>query len=81
MKKNRDNVDRLYVSGKEGEMGHASIEDNVDSLIRRLEDFIKKHGGLITAIRNDSDNIMANRMTITRKQKWEEKQFYGRFSD
>ena len=29
--------------------------------------------------RNDSDNTMENRMTLTRKQKWEGKQFYGRF--
>ena len=29
---------------------------------------------MITATRNDTDNVMANRMTITRKQKWEEKQ-------
>ena len=49
-------------------------------MIQRLEDYIEKHeGGLITAIRNDTDNMMDNRMTITRKQKWEEKQLYGRF--
>ena len=36
-------------------------------------------GGLIIAIRNDTDNTMDNRMTITRKQKWEGKQLYGRF--
>ena len=35
-------------------------------------------GGLITTIRNDTDNMMDNRMT-TRKQKWEEKQLYGCF--
>ena len=29
----------------------------------------KLEGGLITAIRNDTDNTMNNRMTITRKQK------------
>ena len=36
-------------------------------------------GGFITAIRNDTDNTMDNRMTIHMKQKWEEKQLYGRF--
>ena len=36
-------------------------------------------GGLITAIGNNTDNTMDNRMTITRKQKWEEKQLYGHF--
>ena len=33
----------------------------------------------MTTIRNDTDNTMNNRMTITRKQKWEGKQLYGRF--
>ena len=76
----RDEVDRRYVSRKEGGRGLASIEDNVDASIRRLEDYMEKYdGGLITAIRNDTDNTMDKRMTITTKQKWEEKQFYGRF--
>ena len=76
----RDDVDRLYVSRKEGGRGLASIEDSVDASIQRPEDYIPKHnGGLITAIRDDTDNVMDNRMTITRKQKWEGKQFYERF--
>ena len=76
----RDDVDRLYVSRKEGGRGFASIEDSVDASIQRLEDYIQKHnGGLITAIRKDTENTMDNRMTITRKQKWEGKQLYGRF--
>ena len=66
----RDDVDRLHVSRKEGERGLACIENSVDALIQRLKDYIEKHeGGLITAIRNDTDNTMANRMTITMKQK------------
>ena len=76
----RDNVDRLYVSRKEGGRGLASIEDSVDASIKRLEDYIEKHErGLITAIRNDTNNTIDNRMTIAWKQKWEEKQLYGRF--
>ena len=76
----RDNVDRLYISRKEGGIEFTSIEDSVDAFIQRLEDYIEKHkGGLITTTRNDTDNTMANRKTITRKQKWEEKQLYGRF--
>ena len=76
----RDDVDILYVSRKEGGRGLASIEDSVDTSIQRLEDYIEKHeGGLITPIRNNTDNTMDNRMTITRKQKWKEKQFYVRF--
>ena len=76
----REDVDRLYVSRKEGRRGIANIEDSVGASIQRLEDYIQKHdGGLITAIRNDTDNTMDNRMAITRKQKWEGKQLYGRF--
>ena len=71
----RDDVDRLYVSRKEGGRWLASTEDNVDASIRRLKDYIEKHEGwLITAIRNDTDNMMDNRMIITRKQTWEGKQ-------
>ena len=76
----RNDVDRLYVSRKEGRRGLAMIEDSVDVSIQRLEDYIEKHeGGLITAIRNETDNTMDNRMTINRRQKWEEKQRYGYF--
>ena len=76
----KDDVDRLYVSRKKGGRGLASNEDSFDALIQRLEDYIQKHdGGLITAIRINTDNTMENRMTITKKQKWEGKQLYGRF--
>ena len=75
----RDDVDRLYVSRKKGGRGLASIEDNVDASIQRLEDYTEKHErGLITTIRNDTDNPIDERTTST-KQKWEEKQLYGRF--
>ena len=48
--------------------------------IQQREDYVEMHeGGLITAIRNDTDNTKINRMTITRKQKCEEKQHYRRF--
>ena len=76
----RDKVDRLYVSRKDGGRGLTSIEDSVDASIQRLKDYIQKHdGGLITATRNETKNTMNNRMTITRKQKWEGKQLYGQF--
>ena len=66
----RADINRLYVSRKEGRRGLASTEDTVDVSIQRLEDYIQKHdGGLIKAIRNDTNNTMDNRMTITRKQK------------
>ena len=76
----REDVDRLYISRKEGGRVLVNIEDSVNASIQPLENYIEKHeGGLITAIRNDTDNTMDNTMTITRKQKWEEKQLYGRF--
>ena len=68
----RDDVDRLYVPRKEGGRELASIEDSVDASIQRFDDYIGKHErGLLTVIGNDTDNTMDNKMTITRKQKWE----------
>ena len=76
----RDDIDRLYVSGKEGGRGLTSIENSTDTSIRRLEDYIEKQGErLITATRNNTDNMRINRMTITRKQKLEEQQLYEHF--
>ena len=37
----RDDIDRLYVS-KKGGRGLTSIPNRVDTLIQRLEDYIKK---------------------------------------
>ena len=37
----KDDVDRLYVSRKQGGRGLASIEDTVDASIHRLEDYIE----------------------------------------
>ena len=76
----RDDVGTLYVSRKERGRGLARIDDSVEESIQQLENYIQKHdGGLIMAIRKDTDNTMDNRMTITKKQKWEGKQLYGRF--
>ena len=76
----RDYVDRLYVSRKEGGRGLTSNEDSVDVSIQWLDDYIqKRRGRLITATRNNTDNMRINRTTINRKQKWEENQLYGRF--
>ena len=63
----RDDVAKLYVSRKEGGRGLDSIEDTVDASIQRLEDYIEKHErGSITAIRNDTDNTIDDRMTTNR---------------
>ena len=57
----RDNVDRLYVSRKGGRRGLASIEESIDTSIKRLKDYIEKHErGRITVIRNDTDNTIMN---------------------
>ena len=62
----RNDVDRQYVSRKEGRR-FASIQDNVDTSMQRLEDYIKKHRGrLITATRNNTTNTSINRTKITR---------------
>ena len=66
----RDDVDRLYVSRKEGGSGLARSEDNVDASIR-LEGYIEKHDG-----GQPSETILITRWTIEwnpRKQKWERK--------
>ena len=73
----RDDVDTLYVSRKGGKE-LASIADSIDASIRRLEARRKRGERLITATKNDTDNT---RTVIIRKQKWEEKQLYGRLSD
>ena len=68
----RDDVVRLYVPRKEGRKGLASIEESIDISIQRLEDYIEKHErGLVTAIRNNTDNMIDNRMTkMGRKTTW-----------
>ena len=35
----RDDIDRLYVSRKEGRRGLTNIEDSVDVLVQQLEDY------------------------------------------
>ena len=65
-----DDVERLYISRKEGGRRFASIDYSVAASIQRLENYLEKHvGGLTTTTRNDIDNMKTNRITITRKQK------------
>ena len=76
----RDDVDRIYVSRKEGGRGLDSIEDSVDASIQRPGDYIQKHRErLIKATRNNTENMKTNRTTITRKKKLEEKPLYRHF--
>ena len=70
----RDDVDTPNVSRKEGGRRLTRIKDSVDASIQQLEDYIEKHErGLITAIRKDTENMIDDRMTATRKQKWKKK--------
>ena len=63
----RGDIDWLYVSREEGGRVLACIENSIDVLIQRLEEYLEKYeGGMITDARNDTENTMANRMTITR---------------
>ena len=65
----RDDIDRLYVSRKEGGRGLASIQDSTDTSIQRIEDYIHKRGGrLITAIRNNTDNAIINNRNNQKKK-------------
>ena len=75
-----DDVDRLYVSWREGGRWLASIEDSVDTSIQRLKDYIeKRRERLISGTRNNTNDTRTSATTITRKQKWAEKQLYRRF--
>ena len=52
-----DDIDRLYVSRKEGGRRLTSTEDSVDASIRELEGCIKKSKErLITGTSNSTDN-------------------------
>ena len=64
----RDDIDRLYVSRREGGRGLASIEDSVDASIQRLEDHKQKRGGrLISATKSNTNDTRSSGTTITRK--------------
>ena len=53
---------------------------SVNVSIQSLEKYIERHRGrLITATKNNTGNTSINKAKITRKQKREEKQRYGRF--
>ena len=76
----RDDVDRLFMSGKEGRRELARIEDSVDASIQQLQDCIQKRvGRVIAATRSNTNDTRTSGTTITRKQKWELEQLYGRF--
>ena len=64
----RDDVDRLYVSRKEGRRGLTGIEDSIDTSMQRLEDYKEKRiERLITATRNKTGDMRISRPKITRK--------------
>ena len=67
----KDDVDRLYVSRKEGGRGLTGIEDSVNASRQGLEDYKEKREGKpITATRNNTDNTWTNRTEITENRNW-----------
>ena len=72
-------TDYMYQE-KRGEEDLPALKTALTDWYKNSKTIYKKHdGGLITAIRNDTDNTMDNRMIITKKQKWEGKQLHGCF--
>ena len=65
----RDDVDRLYMSRKEGGRGLVSIEDSIDTIDTMTRRQHKKAQRQITVIRNNANNTRIKRITMTRKQK------------
>ena len=73
-------IDYMYQERREEE-DFLSLKTALTHQYNGLKTTHKKHeGGLITSIRNNTDNTIDNKMRITRKQKWEEKLFYERFN-
>ena len=67
-------IEKMYLENRED----GDLPASKTALMHR--DNIEKHERrLITAIRNNTDNTIDDRMTTIRKQTWEEKQPYGRF--
>ena len=75
----KEDVDGLNVSRKEGGIELMCIKVCVDTSIQQLDDYIEKHGGLITVVRNETDNTMDIIRKTNRKEKWEDEQLDGRF--
>ena len=45
-----DDIDRQYVSRKEGGRGLSSIQDSINASIQQFKDNIKKHKGRLIAV-------------------------------
>ena len=61
-------VDRLYMSKREGRRGFTNIQDNVNALVQRLEDYIKSAEKDWSGRPETIDNTSINRIKITRKK-------------
>ena len=67
-------VDRPYVSRKEGRKELTRIKDSVNTSMQQAEDSIKKKGvKVIKTTRNNTESIRIKITKITRKQKGKEK--------
>ena len=66
----RDDVDRLYMSRSEGRRWLASIENNVDTSIQRLENYIeKRRGRLIAATRYKTKDTVERQSPENKNEK------------
>ena len=78
----RNDIERLYVSRKEGGRGLVIIEDCVNASIQRLEDYIKKsQERLSTAASNSTDNKKTNNMIKNQEIEMEKNKFMDILSD
>ena len=61
----RDDVDRQYVSRKEGGRGLANIENSVDASIQRLEEYIENN----QKIKNRKKNVLSDLQATSHTRK------------
>ena len=62
----RDSIDRLYVIRKDGERGLERLEDCVDALTQRLEDYVKTsiHYRDIDIGKNNKETELGRKTTL-----------------
>ena len=76
----KDDFDRQYWSRREGRRWFSSIGNSLDTSIQLLKGYLEKRGGRqVTATTNNTNDTRTSGTTITRNEKWEEKQLYAPF--
>ena len=68
----KDNLETCNKENNNNNNVNNNNDNNNNNNNNNNKDYIEKHErGLITTIRNDTDNTIDERMTTTRKQKWD----------